>query len=216
MRRISRGSPAPWWGLRLLLNDQVPATGGERIRDVRADLIDSIVMVMVCLLARVDLKSLRVGHHAGRRRKHDFVGLSVETIATWCGLSVSTVSHVLTLLRRAGLIHGPAREENAANRIGQPWDLHRRIGGVCSCGDAACRVPDGITEWHPAIRRVDVAFFAVLGLGPELHRLRTKLEQPEPEQEAIARGRAVRAAVELEGEHAARLRRLYPDGPPDG
>lgn len=191
----------PWFTLRLLLNDQVPATGADRVRDVRADLIDSIVMVMVCLLSRLDLKSLRVGHHAGRRREHDFVGLSRDTIASWCGLHPSTVSRVLTLLRRAGLVHGPAREEGAVNVIGQPFDKR----------------PDGSTEWHPAIRTVNVAFFAVLGLGPELHEIRTRRELPPAGQTRVAAGRAVRAATDqLDQANAGRLNRLFPNGPPDG
>ena len=200
MRAASRGRPLPWWTLRLLVNDQVPATGADRLRDVRADLIDSVVMVMVCLLSRLDLKSLRVGHHAGRRRQHDFVGLSRDTIASWCGLHPSTVSRVLTLLRRAGLVHGPAREEGAVNVIGQPWD----------------RRPDGSTEWHPAIRQLNVAFFAVLGLGPELHEIRTAPAAPDP-AERVARGRAVRASADALAEaNRRRLAALFPDEPPDG
>ena len=201
LRAASRGKPVPWFTLRLLLNDQVPATGADRLRDVRADLIDSIVMVMVCLLSRLDLKSLRVGHQAGRRREHDFVGLSRETIAGWCGLHPSTVSRVLTLLRRAGLVYGPAREEGAVNVIGQPWDKR----------------DDGTTEWHPAIRQVNVALFAVLGLGPELHEIRTRKPAPPPGQELVAAGRAKRASVDqLERANAARLAKLFPNGPPDG
>ena len=201
LRATTRGQPVPWWGLRLLLNDQVPATGAERIRDVRADLVDSIVMVMVCLLSRLDLKSLRVGRHAGRHRKHDFVGLSRQTIASWCDLDESTVSRVLTLLREAGLVHGPGRREGARNVIGQPWDKR----------------PDGTTEWHPAIRRVDVAFFAVLGLGPELHAIRTPAPAVNPEQERVAAGRAARAASDALAEsNRRRLAALFPDEPPDG
>jgi DNA-binding transcriptional ArsR family regulator len=200
MRQISRGRPAPWWTLRLLLNDHVPATGAERQRDVRADLIDSLVMVMVCLLSRLDLRSLRVGHHAGRRRKHDFVGLGRRTIASWCDLSEETVSRVLSLLREAGLVHGPARGENAKHTIGQPWE----------------RGPDGATRWHPAIRRIDASLFAVLGLGPELHRLRAKPAGVDPQQDATARGRALRDSLELGGDAQARLRRLFPERPPDG
>jgi DNA-binding transcriptional ArsR family regulator len=183
-----------------MLNDQVPATGADRLRDVRADLIDSIVMVTVCLLSRCDLRSLRVGHQAGRRKRFDFVGLSRETIAGWCGLHPSTVSRVLTLLRRAGLVHGPAREEGAVNRIGQPWEPG----------------PDGTTAWQPAIRQFNVAFFSVLGLGPELHRVRTAKPAPSP-ADRVASGRAQRASVDtLEQANAARLARLFPNGPPDG
>lgn len=195
-----RRGPAPWWGLRLLLDDQVPSNpGAERKRGRRCDVTQSIVLVFCALLSRLDLASLRVGHHAGRRRKHDFVGLSRYTIACWTGLSIETVSAVLSLLRRAGLVSGPTPDRGDSHRIAQPFDLDE----------------EGVCEWHPAIRRLDVRLFVVLGFGPELHRLRTR-ERPDhsAEVERLNAGRQIRAAVEAGG--VERLARLFPNGPPDG
>jgi DNA-binding transcriptional ArsR family regulator len=195
-----RAGPAPWWGLRLLIDDRVPSAGGaERTRDRRRDFTQSIILVVSALLSRCDVYSLRVGHQAGRRRRHDFVGLSRFTISTWTGLSIDTVSRVLSVLRESGLIHGPTRDPQAWNRIAQPFDV-----------DAA-----GVREWHPAIRRLDLRLFVVLGFGPELHRLRTRPRPSElaREQERLNAGRQIRAAVE--GAASASIARLFPNGPPD-
>ncbi len=155
-------TPAPWFELRRLLEDEVPATGGARQRGVRSDLLESIALVVTCLLSRMDIRSLRVGHHAGDGRRHDFVGLTRETIASWCGLSEETVSRALALLRRAGLVHGPGKE--GPNVIPQPVD----------------KLPGGGYDWHPAIRRFDTLFFLGLGQGIAewLHRLRTPPKKP--------------------------------------
>lgn len=176
MRRVA--APLPWWELRRLLDDHVPSTGEPRQRGRRDDLTHTLVMVVECLLARMDLKSLRVGWNAGRGKKHDFVGLPRHVIAKWCGSGESTISHALTLLRKAGLVHGPAADDDAPNRIAQPYD-----------GDD--------DKWLPAVRRIDLLFFA--GLGPgfqmELHRLRTT-RPAAPTAEQYAKGRQVRAVVD--------------------
>jgi hypothetical protein len=191
------GKPAPHWGIRMSCDDRVPSTGRDRQRRRRWDLTESIVLVMWALLARVDLRSLRVGHHAGRRRKHDFVGLSRFTIACWTGLSEETVTRVLAILRHAGLVHGPGWDN--INVIRQPYDVDAR----------------GVREWHPAIRRLDLRFFVVLGFGPELHELRTrKRPATSADVERANAGREVRAAVETRALDA--IARLFPNGPPDG
>ena len=175
--RLRSSAPSPWWGLRLLLDDHVPSTGTERQRSRRADLVESIVVVVTCLLARMDLKSLRVGFPAGRGKKHDFVGLSRFTIAGWCGLDESTVSRVLSLLRRASLVHGPARDAMDPNRIAQPYD-----------GDDE--------KWLPAVRRIDELFFAGLGVGRELHLLRTAEPQRPRSAEQAQAARSARGVVD--------------------
>lgn len=186
--RLRKG-PAPWWELRRLVDDHVPSTGGDRKRERRSDLTDSITMVLTCLLARMDLKSLRIGHPAGRHKRHDFVWLSRQTIAGWCGSDESTISRALTLLRKAGLVAGPARDPNAPNRIAQPYD-----------GED--------DKWLPAVRRFDVLFFVGLGFGQELHRIRTSKPPAalSPDQQQAAR--QARYLVERS------MKRLY--APDDG
>lgn len=188
-REMQRATP--FAELRRLVDDHVPSTGGERIRGVRSDLVESICLVVYCLLARLDLKSLRVGFHAGRRREHDFVGLSRQTLASWTGLSEETVSRVLTLLRRAGLVHGPGRD--GVNVIRQPVDR-----------------TDGGWEWHPAVRRVDPLFFLGLGFGPWLHEVRTGKPAPSPADRAAVSPKSTRALVGA----LANTRAL--ERPPDG
>lgn len=188
----------PWFELRYLLDDHVPATGEERERGVREDFLKNIALVISALLARMDLKSLRVGHHAGRHRKHDFVGLTVETIAGWTRLSESTVSRVLTLLRESGLVHGPGRD--GVHHINQPCD----------------RLADGSYEWHPAIRQFSELFFIGLGkdIVRQLHELRTRSPDPAPDR-GVSQAQAVgRKADQARVAREARLAALA--RPPDG
>ena len=186
--RLTQGS-APWWELRRRLDDHVPSTGEPRQRARRSDLTDTISMVLTCLLARMDLKSLRVGHPAGKGKRHDFVGLSRQTIAGWCGSDEATVSRALTLLREAGLVAGPARDPKAPNRIAQPYD-----------GED--------DKWLPAVRRFDLLFFVGLGFGAELHRLRTAAPPKAPTAEQQQAARSARYLVERS------MARLY--APDDG
>lgn len=146
----------PWPSLRALIEHED--------RRTREDLIASFTTVVYCLLARLDLKSLRVGwprtwHADGRT--HDFAGLPRETIAKWCGLSEVTVSRVLTAMRRAGLVCGPSLD--GVNHIAQPREL----------------TDDG-HGWRafPAIRRFTVLFFAGLGESDDLAELRTSRPRP--------------------------------------
>ena len=184
-----RGGVAPWWGLRAAIDDAVPSTGTTRQRERRSDLTTSIVLVLCALLTRTDLKSLRVGHRGPRRGKHDFEGLSRFTIACWIGRSEETVSQVLTLLRRAGLVHGPGRDN--VNVIPQPVDEK---------------------GWKPAIRRLDLKLFVGLGMGVELHKLREwKPPAADPERERLNAGREIRQSLD----EVERLARLFPNGPPD-
>lgn len=153
----------PWFELRYLLDDHVPATGAKRERGVRSDLIEHIILVVAALLAAMDIKSLRVGRYVGDRRKHGFIGLTVETIAKWTQLDEGTVSRILNLLRRAGLVKGPGRD--GIHVIDQPHD----------------RRADGSYEHHPAIRQFTDLFWAGLGPGvrEQLHRLRNPEQKPE-------------------------------------
>lgn len=191
--RFAMWHGTPFAELRRLIDEQVPSTGTPRVRALRSDLIESISLVVYCLLSRLDLRSLRVGFHAGHRRKHDFVGLSRQTLASWTGLSEETVSRVMTLLRRAGLVHGPGRD--GVNIIAQPCDL---VGG------AYVR--------HPAIRRFDPLFFQGLGVGTWLHRIRTGADQapPSPADRAAVGPKSTRALV------GGLAHTLALERPPDG
>jgi len=158
----------PWLELRRLLDDQVPATatkerqGKERERGVRSDLLESIILVVCALLARMDIRSLRVGHHVKRTgpKKPDFVGLPMHRLIEWTGLSEETIWRVLRLLRHAGLVHGPG------------WDGVNIIAQPCE------KQPDGTYDHHPAIRRFDELFFLGLGFGPWLQRERAERARP--------------------------------------
>jgi hypothetical protein len=115
----------------------------------RCDGLDSIWRVVACLLAFTSLKSFRVGHRQRAKvwGRFDLVGLAVETIEAATGLDESTVSHVLTVLRHAGYVHGPGRD--GVNVIKQPWET----------------LAGGELAPLPAVRRFTFAFFAELGLG---------------------------------------------------
>lgn len=148
------------------MEDHVPATGAERQRGVRDDLLNSLVLVVWSLLASMRIRCLRVGRYIGRGRKHGFVGLTVGKIVEWTGLSEATVSRVLALLREAGLVHGPGRD-GATHVIDQPCD----------------RLGDGSYDWHPAVRQFSQLFFTGLGKDIELQLadLRSpKVRRPEP------------------------------------
>lgn len=156
----------PWMELYRLLEDHVPATGAERQRGVRDDLINSLVLVVWALLAAMRIRCLRVGRYVGRGRKHGFVGLTVARIVEWTGLSEATVSRVLSLLREAGLVHGPGGD-GATHVIDQPCD----------------RTADGSYDWHPAVRQFSQLFFTGLGKDVEIQlaELRSpKTVRPEP------------------------------------
>jgi hypothetical protein len=166
--------------------------GEERTRATRSDALESICLVLYCLLAHMQIKSLRVGFLPKERRagKHDLVGLRREDIADWCRLSESTVSHVLTLLRRSGLLFGPSRDR--VNHIAQP----------CEEND------DGTYDWLPAVRRFSWSFFMGLGVDVWLAELRAP-SKPKPSTPTVSASSARRLAAELADAHAL-------DGPPDG
>jgi DNA-binding transcriptional ArsR family regulator len=140
--------------------------GEARTRATRSQLLESICLIVECLLSRSRIKCGRVGHRRKtlrRGRKNDFVGLPIFVVMQWTGLSMSTVSHVLTLLRRSGLVHGPSRGDKV-NHISQPCE----------------RQADGTFEWLTAVRRVNFLFFAGLGcgLGTWLGKLREGPPKP--------------------------------------
>jgi len=132
----------------------------KRDRANRCDGLESIWAVVACLLAFMSIKSLRVGYRQPRGRTHDLVGLSVRQIGQWCGLDESTVSHVLTILRRAGYVHGPSRD--GVNHISQPWET----------------LASGQLAPLPAVRRFAFAFFADLGVGDLLAKVRAGAPAP--------------------------------------
>ena len=156
--------------------------GTDPGRATRSDFLESNCLVVYCLLSRVQLRSLRVGfphQQRDRRSKHDMVGLSRSAIADWCGLSERTVSMVCTLLRRAGLVHGPSRTDRA-NWIKQP-----------------CETVDGTTEWKPAVRRFSFMFFAGLGLGAWLAELREGKAKPAAPAPTVTAASVSKLAGEL-------------------
>ncbi len=113
----------------------------------RSDGLDSIFRVVACLLAYTSLKSFRVGHRQRAKKwgRFDLVGVSLDTIVRATGLDDSTVSHVLSILRRAGYVHGPGRD--GVNVIKQPWET----------------LAGGELAPLPAVRRFAFVFFAELG-----------------------------------------------------
>jgi hypothetical protein len=139
--------------------------GEARTRATRSQLLENVCLVVECLLARTRIKCGRVGHRRKtlrRGKKNDFVGLPIFLIMQWTGLSMSTVSHVLTLLRRAAMVHGPSRGDKV-NHIAQPCE----------------RQPDGSFEWLTAVRRFNFLFFAGLpGFGSWLGKLRDGAPKP--------------------------------------
>jgi hypothetical protein len=131
----------------------------KKNRANRSDGLESIWAVVYCLLAFTSLKSYRIGYRQPRDRwRHDLVGVTVAKIAQWCGLDKSTVSHILTLLRRCGYLFGPS--EDGVNHINQPCEKNES-GGF---------------KHLPAIRRFTFVFFAEL--GPEVMSL--LLAKPAP------------------------------------
>jgi hypothetical protein len=160
----------------------------------RGDLLENIALVVWCLLARMDLKSFRVGHRKRYRvggRVLDFAGLPVETIAKWTGISRRTVTRVCTILRKARLVAGPGwskkRGGDCFNVIGQPWEEDEH----------------GRRKSFPAIRRFSPLFFDALGEGESLAELRKPGDPPVPA------GPLPRLVRELAASHAL-------ERPPDG
>lgn len=140
---------------------------GRPDRANRSDGLASIWRVVWCLLAFTSLKSLRVGHRQRAKKwgRFDLVGVSLSTLVQLTGLDVSTVSDVLSTLRRAGYVHGPGKD--GVNVIKQPWET-----------------VDGVREPLPAIRRFTFAFF--VELGPEVSVLVGQARAGKPRPEAAA------------------------------
>lgn len=156
----------------------------------RSDGLESIWSVVWCLLAFTSLKSFRVGYRQPRGQTHDLVGLSVQQIAAWCGLATSTVSHVLSILRRAGYVYGPSKD--GVNHINQPWE----------------RLAGGELAPLPAVRRFAFVFFAELGLGTLIAEKRAGRKAP-PAPPTVAPSSARRLIDGLADAHA--LERPPPD-----
>jgi hypothetical protein len=129
----------------------------------RCDGLASIWRVVWCLLAFTSLKSFRVGHRQRAKKwgRFDLVGVSIATLRRLTGLDDSTISDVLSILRRAGYVHGPGRD--GVNVIKQPWETI-----------------DGQREPLPAIRRFTFAFFVELGPEVSLLVARARAGQPRP------------------------------------
>ena len=166
----------------------------ETGRATRSEFLENLCLLVECNLARMRIKCGRVGHRRKalrRGRKNDFVGLPTFVQAQWCNLSLSTVSHLHTLLRRSGYLHGPSRTDKVGH-IAQPCELQS----------------DGSYEWLTAVRRFDFTFFVELGLGPWLAFLRAAKKPIEAgEKVNSSKARALIASL-------AAGRAL--DGPPDG
>ena len=127
----------------------------------RSDGLESVFLVVAALLAFTSLKSFRVGFRQRRGHGFDLVGVCERLLVAYTGLSASTISHVCTVLRHAGYVHGPGRD--GVNVIKQPWETI-----------------DGKREPLPAIRRFTFAFFADLGLGPLIAERRKGPPAPPP------------------------------------
>ena len=172
-------------------------TDKDANRELRSDGLESIWMVVYCLLAFMSFKSLRVGHRqrADRpklgKRRFDLVGVSIAQLCAYTGLDDSTVSHVLTILRRAGYIHGPSKDR--VNHISQPWE----------------QLESGASAPLPAIRRFEFVFFAELGMGPLIARKRRGEPAPAPAPATVHPDSARDLINALATHHAL-------DGPPDG
>lgn len=131
-------------------------------RATRSDLLEGLALVVEALLSRTDVKSLRVGwrrRYRSNGKTHDFQGLRRELLAKWSQLSESTTSRACTILRRAGLVHGPGWD--GVNVIAQPYER-------CAVTAATPRGRRGF----PCVRRVHESFFVALGMGAWLHDLR--------------------------------------------
>jgi hypothetical protein len=128
-------------------------------RGTRRDLLEGICLVMEATLSRADVASGRVGWKRRFRTRSgrvlDFVGLPRDQVAKWTTLAESTVSRAYTLLRRAGLVHGPGHD--GINVIPQPVE----------------ETADG---WRglPCIRRVHESFWIALNM----HRWRGQVLNP--------------------------------------
>jgi hypothetical protein len=137
-------------------------------RATRSDLLEGLALVVEAECSRADVKSLRVGWRRRVRsngRVFDFVGLPRVTVGNWTGLAESTVSRAFTILRRAGLIHGPGHD--GVNVIPQPVE-------ACPITAATPRGRRGL----PAVRRFDELFFVALGMGAWLQHCRTTKTPP--------------------------------------
>lgn len=174
---------------RRILPPSLDAIIGDEKRANRSDGLESIWAVVCCLLAFTSLKSFRVGYRQARGQAHDLVGLSVARVAHLCGLAESTVSHVLTILRRAGYVYGPSRD--GVNHINQPWE----------------RLASGELAPLPAVRRFTFAFFAELGLGALIAKARAG--RPAAAPATVGPSSAARLIGELANAHA--LERPPPD-----
>lgn len=159
-------------------------------RELRCDGLESIWVVIYCLLAFMSIKSLRVGYRqrAARRRgwkSYDLVGVAIKQICGWTGLDDSTVSHVLSVLREAGWLQGPSKNKDGPNHINQPWET----------------LADGRRAPLPAIRRFTFVMFAELGLAPMLTRARTQPAKPEAAPDPNSRATTLRALADAHTLH---------------
>ena len=170
--------------------------GEARTRATRSQLLESLCLIVESNLARTRIKCGRIGHRRKtlrRGKKNDFIGLPIFLQMQWSDLSMSTVSHMLTLLRRAGLIHGPSRGDKV-NHINQPCE----------------RQADGSFEWLTAVRRFSFTFFAGLGLGAWLAQLRGGTPKPAAAgAPSVDSSSARKLVAALAAEHAL-------ERPPDG
>lgn len=166
---------------RLQARDLPPALEaivGKPDRANRSDGLESIWAVVWSLLAFTSLKSFRVGHRQRAKKwgRFDLVGVTLDELARFTGLDVSTVSDVLTILRHAGYVHGPGRD--GVNVIKQPWET---IAGK--------------REPLPAVRRFTFAFFADLGPAVALLIARKRAGEPRPEPAATVSPESARQLV---------------------
>jgi hypothetical protein len=168
----------------------------------RSEILETIVLVMVALLVRTSLQSLRVGWPSRRMRGgkvHDFAGLPRSTIARWTGRSDAAICRALQILRHVGWVHGPGRD--GFNVIKQP---------VEPCDPKHCRPTESGVHGLAAVRRISVLFFAELELQPQLEELqRAKAQDGQAQVVDIATARAAaagpaRSVVRLVGNLAAK------------
>lgn len=182
---------------RCLRNAQIRLFGKPRRvqSERRSELLEVISLVMRALLVRMDVLSLRVGWHNRRiRRAHqrDFQGMPIATIARWVRRDESSVKRALTILRWLGWVPGPGR-------LG-PWIIPQPVERECA--DSAHHHGVGCYKAFPAVRRISVAWFQMLGLTGQLEEAQTyAAEKP-------LRDRAARLADVVE------LRPRSPDGRP--
>jgi hypothetical protein len=176
-------------------------------RGTRRDLLEGICLVMEAILSRADLASGRVGWKRRFRTRSgrvlDFVGLPRETVASWTTLAESTVSRAFTILRRAGLVHGPGHD--GVNVIPQP---------VEEC-EVTAKTPRG-RRGLPCIRRVHESFWLALNFHAwralVLHPTRDRPKAPPPELAAALASKNIAATGKLVG---ALAHTLALERPPD-